>query len=255
MRSRRVILNDSPNSNTRAGTYRGKTAPVPMHDSHSWRNPGGPIGSPAGNKATSYAVAKPDHAGKHTGTYGRPGRNIRRQQPYAGNKYSAKAAAKRQHSQQGTVRNASLQRANVHSPAQQESAQYPRQSKPNKAQKNAGGNVLRVPLRRGRRPALGQWDVDGEVHKLPVMVALRDELYMQMRSLHSRYDCVRKVMIRNPDLQKLPEKQAKGAIQKLWCNWTFSDMKSSKEAHKAISRENARRMICLLYTSPSPRDS
>ena len=50
-------------------------------------------------------------------------------------------------------------------------------------------------------------------------------------------------MIRNPDLQKLPEKQAKGAIQKLWCDWTFSDMKSSKEAHKAISRENARRMI------------
>ena len=70
------------------------------------------------------------------------------------------------------------------------------------------------------------------------MAALRDELYMQMRSLHSRYNCVRKVMIRNPDLQKLPEKQAKGAIQNLWCDWTFSDMKSSKEAHKAISREN-----------------
>ena len=49
-------------------------------------------------------------------------------------------------------------------------------------------------------------------------------------------------MIRNPDLQKLPIKQAKGAIQKLWCDWTFSDL-SSKEAHKAISRENARRMI------------
>ena len=55
---------------------------------------------------------------------------------------------------------------------------------------------------------------------------------MQMRSLHSRYDCVLKVMIRNPDLQKLPVKQAKGAIQKLWCDWTFS-----------ISTENARRMI------------
>ena len=81
-----------------------------------------------------------------------------------------------------------------------------------------------------------------EVHKLPVMAALRDELYMQMRSLHSRYDCVRKVMIRNPDLQKLPVKQAKGAIQKLWCDWTFSDL-SSKEAQKAISKENARRMI------------
>ena len=66
---------------------------------------------------------------------------------------------------------------------------------------------------------------------------------MQMQSIHSRYDCARKVMIRNPDLQKLPEKQAKGAIQKLWCDWTFSDMKNSKEAHKAISRENACRMI------------
>ena len=75
------------------------------------------------------------------------------------------------------------------------------------------------------------------------MAALRDELYMQMRSIHNRYDCVRKVMIRNPDLQKLAEKQANGTIQKLWCDWTFSDMKNSKEAHKTISRENARRMI------------
>ena len=74
------------------------------------------------------------------------------------------------------------------------------------------------------------------------MAALRDELYMQMGSLHSRYDCVRKVMVRNPDLLKLPVKQAKGAIQKLWCDWTYSDL-SSKEAQKVISRENARRMI------------
>ena len=74
------------------------------------------------------------------------------------------------------------------------------------------------------------------------MAALRDGLYMQMRSLHSQYDCVRKVMVRNPDLQKLPVKQAKGAIQKLWCDWTYSDL-SSKEAQKVVSRENARRMI------------
>ena len=65
---------------------------------------------------------------------------------------------------------------------------------------------------------------------------------MQMRSIHSRYDCVRKVMIRNPDLQKLPLKQAQGALQKLWCDWTYSDL-SSKVAQKTISRENARRMI------------
>ena len=63
-----------------------------------------------------------------------------------------------------------------------------------------------------------------------------------MRSLHSCYDCVKKVMIRNPDLQKLPLKQAQGALQKLWCDWTYSDL-SSKEAQKTISRENARRMI------------
>ena len=87
-----------------------------------------------------------------------------------------------------------------------------------------------------------------------------------MRNLHSRYDCVRKVMIRNPDLQKLPLEQVQGALQKLWCDWTYSDL-SSKQAQKTISRENARRMIdtssmlrkdrmeaCLLYTSPSPRD-
>ena len=65
---------------------------------------------------------------------------------------------------------------------------------------------------------------------------------MYKRQLHSRYDCVRKVIIRNPDLQKLPVKQAKGAIQKLWCDWTYSDL-SSKEAQKVISKENARRMI------------
>ena len=50
------------------------------------------------------------------------------------------------------------------------------------------------------------------------MTKLREELYMQMRSIHIRYDCVRKVMIRNPDLQKLPLRQAKGALQRLWCD-------------------------------------
>ena len=45
------------------------------------------------------------------------------------------------------------------------------------------------------------------------------------------------------DLQKLPERQAKGALQKVWSNWTFSNKKTRKEAYKAISIENARRMI------------
>ena len=116
---------------------------------------------------------------------------------------------------------------------------------------------------------MGEWDTEGEVHDLPIMTRLREELQMQMRSIHSRYDCARKVMIRNPDLQKLPLRQAQGALQRLWCDWTYLNM-SKRMAQKTINRENARRMIetssmlrkdrleayqsCLLYTSPSPRD-
>ena len=96
---RGVILNNPRNPNARTGSYRGKTAPVPMHNAYTWRNPGGPIGSPAGHQTAGYATAKSDHAGKHAGTNGRAGRNVRRQQPYAGNKYPAKTTAKRQHSQ------------------------------------------------------------------------------------------------------------------------------------------------------------
>ena len=57
--------------------------------------------------------------------------------------------------------------------------------------------------------------MEGEIHNLPVMQALRDELYMQIRSLHTRYDCARKVQANHLDLQKLPERQAKGALQKI----------------------------------------
>ena len=67
--------------------------------------------------------------------------------------------------------------------------------------------------------------MEGEIHSLPVMQNLRDELYMQMRSLHTRYDCARKVLANHLDLQKLPERQAKGALQKIWSDWTFSSMK------------------------------
>ena len=66
---------------------------------------------------------------------------------------------------------------------------------------------------------------------------------MQMWSIHTRYDCARKVLMNHLDLQRLPEKQAKGALQKIRCNWTFSNKKTRKEAYKAISRENARCMI------------
>ena len=54
MRSRRVVLNDSPNRNARTGSHRGKTASMPMHDAYTWRNPGGPIGSPAGDQTAGF---------------------------------------------------------------------------------------------------------------------------------------------------------------------------------------------------------
>ena len=52
----------------------------------------------------------------------------------------------------------------------------------------------------------------GEVHDLPIMVKLREELKMQMKDLHCRYDCARKVLLKNRDIQRLPLKQAQGAL-------------------------------------------
>ena len=89
---------------------------------------------------------------------------------------------------------------------------------------------------------LGEWDTTEEIHNLPIMTQLREELRWQMRDLHRRYDCARKVLIRNPDLQKLPLRQAQGALQRLWCDWTYSKM-SNRMANKTINRENAKRMI------------
>ena len=89
---------------------------------------------------------------------------------------------------------------------------------------------------------LGEWDTTEEIHKLPIMAELREELKWQMESLHRRYDCARKVRTRNPDLQKLPLRQVQGALQRLWCDWTYSKM-SNRMASKTINRENAKRMI------------
>ena len=89
---------------------------------------------------------------------------------------------------------------------------------------------------------MGEWDTAGEVHDLPIMTRLRDELQMQMKDLHCRYDSARKVLIKKPDLQKLPLRQAQGALQRLWCDWTYSNMRK-RMAQKTINRENARRMI------------
>ena len=74
-------------------------------------------------------------------------------------------------------------------------------------------------------------------------VSLREELCMQMWSIHTRYYFAKKVLTYHKDLQALPERQVRGALQKIWCDWTFSGKKTRKEAYKSISRENARRMI------------
>ena len=96
-----------------------------------------------------------------------------------------------------------------------------------------------LPVRGGGRPSLEQLDTEGEIHNVPVIVSLREELRMQMWSIHTRYDCAWKVLMNHLDLQKLPERQAKGALQKIWSDWTFSSKKTRKEAYKGISRENA----------------
>ena len=77
----------NPNPSTHSGVNRGKATSVPVHNPQSWRNPGGPIGSPASHKTTSYVVAKPNNAGKHKR---HAGRNVRRQHPYAGHKHAQK---------------------------------------------------------------------------------------------------------------------------------------------------------------------
>ena len=75
------------------------------------------------------------------------------------------------------------------------------------------------------------------------MECLREELRMQMWSIHTRYDCARKVLTRHKNLQALPERQIRGVMQKIWYDWTFSGKKTRNEAYKMISRENARWMI------------
>ena len=84
----RGISNAHPSS--RPGANRGKATSVPVHNPQSWRNPGGSIRSPAGYKATSYAVAKSDNAGKDKSVNGCAGRNVRHQHPHAGHKHAQK---------------------------------------------------------------------------------------------------------------------------------------------------------------------
>ena len=143
-------------------------------------------------------------------------RNVRRKHPYAGNKHSQKTATKgRQQTRQNNVQQSSLQRTTVQHSAKQESASLGashRQGNANKTKTDARGHVLRVPVRGGRRrPSLETWDNEGDVHKLSFMASLREELHMQMWSIHTRY-----VLTHHKDLQALPERQIRGALQKIW---------------------------------------
>ena len=109
-------------SSSRPGTNRGKATSMPVHNPQSWRNPGGPIRTPAGNKAASYAAAKPNNAGKYKGANGHAGRNVRRQHPY-NNKHRQKESADGCHTpRKELVPRSSLQRTNVKcaDPAKQE---------------------------------------------------------------------------------------------------------------------------------------
>ena len=75
------------------------------------------------------------------------------------------------------------------------------------------------------------------------MVNLREELRMQMWEIHTRYDCARKVLTRHIDLQALPNKQIRGALRHIWCDYTYTSMDTPRMAYKGISKANAKWMI------------
>ena len=82
------------------------------------------------------------------------------------------------------------------------------------------------------------------------MVNLRDELRMQMWNIRTRYDCAKKVPTHHKDLQALPERQIRGALRHIWCDWTYTSMDTPRAAHKSISRTNAK---CMIETSEERR--
>ena len=120
---------ETPNarSSSHPGTNCGKATSMPVHNPQSWRNPGGPIRTPAGYE-TSYAAAKPYNAGKHKGANGRAGCNVRHQHPY--NKHPNNKHAQKESvdgcppPRKELLPRPSLQRTNVQrtDPAKQESS-------------------------------------------------------------------------------------------------------------------------------------
>ena len=114
-------------------------------------NPGGPIHTPAGFQAASYAAAKPTAAGKHKGADRRPRCNIGRQHPY--NKHAQKVPSNG-HNKAGDgkkhVQQSSIQRLNVQhpNPAGKQKHANDVHRKSDQAQKDPSGNLLRVPVGR-----------------------------------------------------------------------------------------------------------
>ena len=45
------------------------------------------------------------------------------------------------------------------------------------------------------------------------------------------------------DLLSLPDKDIRGALRHIWCNYTYTSMDTPWMAYKAISEANAKRMI------------
>ena len=75
------------------------------------------------------------------------------------------------------------------------------------------------------------------------MVNLREDLRLAMWNIHTRYDCARKVLTRHTDLLSLPDKDIRGALRHIWCDYTYTLMDTPRMAYKAISKANAKRMI------------
>ena len=126
------------------------------------------------------------------GTDRRAGRNFRRQHPYASHKHTQKDSTKGcQQARKEHIQRTSLQRTNVQHSAKQEPPSHDtnrRQGQSDKAKKNARSNILRVPVRRRGGPSLDEWDTQGDIHKLPFMENLREELRMHMWSIYTRYN-------------------------------------------------------------------
>ena len=71
------------------------------------------------------------------------------------------------------------------------------------------------------------------------MVNLREELRLQMWDIHTRYDCPRKVLTSHTDLFFRPDKEIRGALRHIWCDYMYTSIDTPRMAYKAISKVNA----------------